>query len=114
MRTLNMPIALSLAVLSILACANGKSAHPVLDPESRDVAFEDSLGKELLDEIFVERYGSISAELSRRETSERPDPAVIEARAFVDAAEEMYLFGRTYIALRLLEKAAALLRPEQR
>ena len=108
MRALIAVIAAGLAALVLQACAHERPASArIVFADSLAV---DSLGASMLDDLFLERHGAVTALLSDRGGAERRDPAALEAKAFVAAAEEMYLYGRTLAALRILDEASALLR----
>jgi hypothetical protein len=108
MRTLSAVLAAGLAALLLQACAHERPAA------SRFIFLDslaaDSIGAATLDELFLERHAAVESLLAARGGAERPDPAVVEARALVAAAEEMYLYGRTLAALRILDEASTILR----
>jgi hypothetical protein len=109
MRALMPLVAVGLAALVLQACAGERStAIP------RDILLDsleiDSVGAAILDGLFTEKYGAVTAMLADREADGAADLAAIEARALVAAAEEMFLHGRTHLALQLLDDAAVLLR----
>ncbi len=109
MRTLTPLVAAGLAALLIQACAHERPAAV-----SRDILLDslaaDSAGAAMLDDLFAEKHETLMTMLEAREAAGTPDPAALEARSLVAAAEEMYLYGETAVALRLLDDAAAILR----
>lgn len=109
MRALTALAAACLAALMICSCASEKPAAGSLAAIGDSVGAGAS-GAAALDELFVARYGAVASQLVPRESAAQPDPDAVEARSLVAAAEEMYLYGKTLVAIRLLDEAATLLR----
>jgi hypothetical protein len=98
-----------LAALLVLSCASTK---PALAPASGQADSLVTLAKmedAMAGDLFVERHAAFLDTLDAKERAGF-GPRLVEARSLVAAAEEMYLRGRTVLALDLLDDAETLLR----
>ena len=109
MRALIAIAAALLAMLMLHSCAAERPSSAALAASPESLA-ADSLGNAALDALFTRKYGAVAAALAARESAEEPDADALEARSLVAAAEEMYLYGKTLVAIRLLDEASTLLR----
>ncbi|MCK4236952.1 MAG: hypothetical protein KAX38_07515 [Candidatus Krumholzibacteria bacterium] len=102
--------AASLALL-VIGCASYPPSER-LSEEDRitTAAEEDSLEKASLDELFIELYGDVLRELERMEKNGERNIGLIETRSIVRIAEEVYLEGNTFLAIKLLNEAELHLR----
>lgn len=104
-------------LVALLAVSCGAS-RPAVVPGNGGAdtlsAFADSIEIAALDEIFIEKHASLIAEFARREKESALEAGVVEARSFVDAAEELYLRGRIVAATRLLDEADRLLKQDSK
>ncbi len=110
MRALIALATASLAALMLMSCASGRPAAPP-PPPAPDSLAADSLGAAAIDDLFAEKYATLAATLAARASADpQLDTDALEARSLVAAAEEMYLYGKTLVAIRLLDEASTLLR----
>jgi hypothetical protein len=113
MREITAHCAAGLAVLLLASCASPKPASP---PGAAVAAAVDSIAADTVssgptdDGLFIEKHAALLVRLAPRELEPHIDPRTIEARSFVTAAEEMYLRGKTLLALDLLDQADTILR----
>jgi len=99
-----------LPVIVLLALVAGCASSPPAVPRPGEAARagaapEDSAAAEAYEEIFLELHSELLGELGRKETGGAPDAHVIEARAIVQIAEEIYLEGNVLLAIQLLNEA---------
>lgn len=104
-----------LSVIALLALAAGCASSPPAVPRPGEdarpgAALEDTTTAEAYEEIFLELHSDLLGELERKETGGAPDVHVIEARAIVQIAEEIYLEGNVLLAIQLLNEAEHQLR----
>jgi hypothetical protein len=106
MREMTMRSAALLAAILALSCALLGSARDGDAKEEHGApAATAPRDSSRADERFVDGHASLLERLSPLESGPNPDIRGIEARAILVGAEEMYLLGRTQIALELLAQA---------
>lgn len=101
-----------LAALLLLSCASSKPASDTSARES-DRSARTAPAPELVssaDARFIARHAAILEALSPLDSAAVTDPRAVDARSIMAGAEEMYLRGRTEIALELLGEAEAALK----
>jgi len=108
MRALTVWLVGGLAALALLSCASTKQPSAAVSAADSSIALADTTAA-IAEDLFVERHMALLNTLDMRERTGF-DPRLVEARSFVAAAEEMYLRGKTDLALGLLDDADTLLR----
>jgi hypothetical protein len=73
-------------------------------------ALRDSLDSEPYDYLFLEIYSEITSRLAELEEKGEKNSRLIEARAIITVAEEVYLEGDPVLAIKLLSEAELILR----
>lgn len=97
----------------ILACCS--SAPPSLETSAETdsillEALQDSLDSEPYDYLFLELYSEIMRRIGELEEKEEKNSRLIEVRAIITIAEEVYLEGDPVLAIKLLSEAELILR----
>ena len=105
----------------ILACCSSAPPSPEnsaeMDPEGAAEthsilleALQDSLNSEPYDYLFLELYSEITGRIGELEEKGKKSSLLIEARAIITIAEEVYLEGDPVLAIKLLSEAELILR----
>jgi len=110
------PVALCAVGLTALFAVSCGASRPASRPESGGAdtlaAFTDSIESTSADDLFIEKHAALITELGKREDAAGFEARTAEVRSFLEAAEELYLRGRTAAALRLLDEARRMLRQD--
>ena len=105
----------------ILACCSSAPPSPEnsADTDLEDAAetdsilleaLQDSLDTEPYDYLFLDLYSEITQRLGELEEKGEKNSQLIEARAIISIAEEVYLEGDPVLAIKLLSEAELILR----
>ena len=103
-------IAIALSLLTF-CCASPKQTIPTpADTDTTGTIDIDSLTLQPHDELFAQMHTDILRAIDQRAEKGGENIRLIEAQSIVIIAEELYLEGNTYLAIKLLCEAELLLR----
>jgi len=105
-----LTVAASIALLLVSCAPPPPPGQATGEYGSERISDEDSRRVDSFDDIFFELHREISRELERREEDEEQNIRLIEARSIVRIAEEVYLEGNAFLAIKLLNEAELHLR----
>jgi hypothetical protein len=103
-----------LAVTAALSLAAGCASPPLPEAERESGQARTAVQSDSTDiyyeDLFLDIYARVLEELKARKRPDIEDMALIEARSMVKIAEEVYLEGKVFLAVKLLSEAELLLR----
>jgi hypothetical protein len=99
------------AALSLVAgCATSPPPEAERESGQARTAVQSDSTETYYEDLFMDIYARVLEELKAREQQDEDEMALIEARSMIKIAEEVYLEGKIFLAVKLLSEAELLLR----